>query len=67
MNSLSPNEEHNIKVAIWVRPMLPRELQKKQFDTLKVEDNLIIAIDPIDIHFEMEGKNKMDVLHWSRA
>jgi len=42
-------------------------LQKKCFATLKVEDNLIVAFDPIDLQFEMEGKNKMDVLHRSRA
>ena len=31
-----------------------------------MEDNLIIAFDPVDLQFEMEGKNKLDVYHRSR-
>lgn len=56
----------NIQVAIKVRPMLSWEWEKKQFETIKIEDNLIIAFDPIDLLFQKEGRSKLDVYHRSR-
>ena len=60
------NEESNILVAIRVRPLLPKEQLKKHFETLRVEDNLIIAFDPVDIKMEQERKQKLDIYHRSR-
>ena len=50
------NEESNIQVAIRVRPVLIKEQAKKHFETIRVEDNLIIAFDPVDIKLEQERK-----------
>lgn len=53
-------------MAIRIRPMLPKEYQKKLSETVKVEDNLVIVFDPVDNKMEQERKQKMDVYHRSR-
>lgn len=57
-------ETENIQVAIRIRPMLPKEAQKKMTETLKVEDNLVVVYDPVD--GKQEGRQRMDVYHRSR-
>lgn len=33
----------NIKVAIKIRPLLPKELNNNEFETVKVDKNLIVG------------------------
>ena len=53
---MSKTIESNIQVAIRVRPLLNKELKRKEFEVAVVEDNLIRIFDPVDIKFENENK-----------
>jgi len=66
-----PNESHhdtesNILVALRVRPMIPKEIQQGEFDIARVEDNLIVVLDPIELVHEAQNKPILDVLHRSK-
>ena len=49
INKISDRDDSNIQVAIKIRPMLQKEIQKKYFETMKVEDNIIVVFDPVDL------------------
>ena len=56
-------------VAIRVRPMLPKETQRKDLDIVVVQSKLLvlfcdfqIVMDPVVLEAEYQGK-KTDVLH----
>lgn len=59
-------EVANIEVAIRIRPMLEKELSTGEFEILKAEDKLIVVFDPLDIEFERQNKQTLDVYHRSR-
>lgn len=59
-------ETINIQVAIRVRPLLERELSVSEFAIVRVEDNLIVVFDPIDIEFDKQNKQMLEVFHRSR-
>ena len=65
-NKSKKSNKSNIQVAIKVRPLLEKEKQNKEFEILKVDKNLIVAFDPVDIKYEMENKNMLDIYHRSR-
>lgn len=54
-------EESNIHVVIRVRPLVDKEISKKEKKTICIDNNLIIAIDPADEKFRGDGKKQMDV------
>ena len=59
-------EDSNIHVVIRVRPLVEKEITKNDKRTILIDNNLIIAVDPIDEKFREEGKNKLDIYHRSR-
>lgn len=60
------DEKSTILVAIKVRPMLERELQSGEFETVRVEDNLIIVFDPVDLELDKQNKAVLELYHRSR-
>lgn len=40
-------EESNVIVAVRVRPMNPKEIANEDLDVARVEDNLIVILDPV--------------------
>ncbi len=62
MNSKS---QSNIKVAIRVRPMLPKELNNKEFKIIKIDDKILHAFDPLD-NLQKNGKKSLEIYHRSR-
>lgn len=52
----------NMVVAIRVRPMLSKELARKDLDIIAVQQKLLIVMDPVMMEAELHGK-KADVLH----
>lgn len=42
----------NIKVAIWVRPLIEKETSAGEFEISWVEDNLIVILDPIELEYD---------------
>lgn len=63
---MSNTIESNIQVAIRIRPLLDKEIKRKDFEVTVVEDNLIRIFDPVDVKFENENKTKIDLYHRSR-
>ena len=44
--------ESNILVAIRIRPLNQKELNSGDWDIIRVQDNLMIILDPIEMEFE---------------
>ncbi|CAD8195951.1 unnamed protein product [Paramecium octaurelia] len=59
-------EESNILVAIRCRPLNQKEIQNDDLDIVRVEDNLIIILDPIQMEYEAENKKMLEVYHRSK-
>ncbi|CAK58210.1 unnamed protein product (macronuclear) [Paramecium tetraurelia] len=59
-------EESNILVAIRCRPLNQKEVQNEDLDIVRVEDNLIIILDPIQMEYEAENKKMLEVYHRSK-
>jgi kinesin family protein 18/19 len=58
--------ESNILVAVRVRPLLFKETSINDMDIARVEDKLMIILDPFELECEIENKKMMDVLHRSK-
>lgn len=43
MQKDSKDTHHNIKVAIKIRPLLPKEITSNEFETVKVDKNMIVT------------------------
>ncbi|CAD8121815.1 unnamed protein product [Paramecium sonneborni] len=59
-------EESNILVAIRCRPLNQKEIANDDLDIVRVEDNLIIILDPIQMEYEAENKKMLEVYHRSK-
>ncbi|CAD8107951.1 unnamed protein product [Paramecium primaurelia] len=59
-------EESNILVAIRCRPLNQKEISNEDLDIVRVEDNLIIILDPIQMEYEAENKKMLEVYHRSK-
>ncbi len=42
MKKIKKSSKSNIQVAIKIRPMLEKEIKKNEFETIKVDNNLIV-------------------------
>jgi len=60
------SSESNILVALRVRPMIQKEVEKGEFSIARVEDNLIVVLDPVEVMHEAQNKPLLDVLHRSK-
>ena len=56
----------NINVAIRIRPLIEKEHQNNEFEITRVEDNLIVIFDPVDIEFDKQNKQMIELYHRSR-
>ncbi|EGR29003.1 kinesin-like protein kif19, putative [Ichthyophthirius multifiliis] len=63
---LLPEIESNILVAIRVRPLNQKEENQGDQDIIRIEDNLIIVFDPIEMEFLNENKKMLEVYHRSK-
>jgi kinesin family protein 18/19 len=59
-------KESNILVALRVRPLIQKDLEKGDFNIARVEDNLIVVLDPVEMAHEAQNKPILDVLHRSK-
>lgn len=48
---MTDKEESNIQVVIRVRPISEKEKRNQDYDIIRIEDNLIIILDPIEMEF----------------
>lgn len=63
---ISEKKDSNITVAIRVRPLSEREIQNKEIEIIKVDKNLLMAFDPIDIKLNKKNKTMLEIYHRSR-
>ena len=63
---MSTKEESNITVAIRVRPLIEREKRLEQVSNVRVEDKLIICLDPQEVDYRIKDKKKHDVMQRSK-
>ena len=59
-------EESNVIVAVRVRPMNPKEIANEDLDVARVEDNLIVILDPVQMEYQAENRKMLDVYHRSK-
>ena len=56
----------NIQVAVRIRPLIEKEVQNNEFEITRIEDNLIVIFDPVDIEFDKQNKQMIELYHRSR-
>ena len=64
--NLAGGSETNIKVAVKVRPLSEKEKLGGEFEVVRIDQNEISIYDPIDVGFQNQNKQMLDVLHRSR-
>jgi len=55
---------NNILVGVRVRPLNSREEEKGEFNIIKIDQNFMVLLDPVDV--KVGHKNIMGVLHRSK-
>ncbi|EDK31531.2 kinesin motor catalytic domain protein (macronuclear) [Tetrahymena thermophila SB210] len=61
-----PEMESNILVAIRVRPLNIKEENQGDWDIIRIEDQLIIVLDPVEMEFASENRKMLEVYHRSK-
>jgi kinesin family protein 18/19 len=59
------HHDHNMVVAVRLRPMTRNEVQSREIDIISLQDKMIVVLDKVELE-NMENDKKPDVLHRSK-